>query len=358
MELEGRPDFDRTLERFEAWYRCQVADRPPVTVLHLWRPGAHLDAPTPPADPRQRALDAEYRVAAFEAMLPCRLYVGDSFPAFSGDIASDQDAAPFGGRLEFNETSNWAVPCLENVRDVLDLTLNLDDPCWAAVRQATELSLERSQGRWLTGLPFVAATGDTLVALRGPERLCLDLCDDPEGVRLACEHLSSFFPRLFDDVYAPIAARGLPIPLEGAVCPGRANRIGCDFLALISVAMAEKALYPSIERQIESLDRSYFHLDSFGALKHLDWVLAQPKLAGVQWVYGANRGPAAKWIDVYQRIQAAGKSIELLPESVQDTLDVMAHLKPEGVWIKFFGGLSEDEARGLVRAAAKRSNWA
>ena len=108
---------------------------------------------------------------------------------------------------------------------------------------------------------------------------------------------------------------------------------------------------------IESLERCYFHLDSAGSLVHLDWLLEQPKIRGIQWVYGENRGPASSWVEVYQKIQKAGRSIESLPVSVADAVETMRHLRPEGVWIKFFG-LPEDDARQMVAEAAKLSNWA
>lgn len=350
--------FDRILKRFDAWYRCDVADRPPVTIMHVWKPGGKSVPAKQHAWPRQAALDAEYHVEQFEAALDNWAWIGDTFPTFHASIAADETATLFGGHLEFNGVSSWAVHNLDNIRDVLTRQPNFTDPCWEAIRRGTDASLARSRGRWLTGYPASSYGGDTLVALRGPQNLCLDLMDDPEGVRLAMQHLSQFQAAVYHDLYDRIAARGEPVSVEGEVTFGRASRPGCDFLCMISPQMAREAIYPAIEQEIERLDRCYFHLDSAGALPHLDWLLAQKKLCGIQWVYGANRGPASRWIDVYQRIQAAGKAIELLPESPADALEVMRHLKPQGVWIKFFGGLSEPQARELISQVANRNNWA
>jgi hypothetical protein len=356
--LDAIPEFDRILARFDAWYRADVADRPPVTVLHLWRRGAQAVMPHPPADPAAHWLDAEYRIECFEAQLPCRVFVGESFPVFGTGIAADQVATLFGGEIEFGATSNWAKHNLASIRDVLQCTPDFTHPLWTAIRRATDLSLERSRGRWLTQMTHTAPDADVLVALRGPAQLCLDLVDDPDGVRLAMEHVAGFFPAAYRDIHDRIAGRGMPTTFEGEVTLGRAARLGSDFLSLISPAMAAAAFYPALRRQIDWLERCHFHVDSAGWLPHLDMLLEHPKLCGIQWVYGANRGPAGRWIEVYRRIQAAGKAIELLPVSVQDALDVMRHLKPEGVWIKFFGGVSEEDARHLVAAVARRGNWA
>jgi hypothetical protein len=351
--------LERIVARFDAWYRGEVADRPPVTVFHVQRDGAPpLPPPKRHATPREARFDAAYRVERFEQELAGRLFVGDTFPLFSPALGADEAATLFGGELEFNERSAWAVHNTTDIRDVLARTPDPDgNPYWAVIRRMTDLSAERSAGRWITGIDVHDYVADTLAALRSPQGLCLDLMDDPEGVRLACDHVATFHATLYDDLHGRIARHGLPTGFEGELSYGRTNRLGCDFLCMVSPAMAASCIYPALSREAEHLDRCYFHLDSAGALPHLDWILDQPKIRGIQWVYGANRGPAAKWVEVYRKIQSAGRAIELLPTSVEDALDTIRHLKPEGVWIKMWR-LPEAGARSLVEAAAKRSNWA
>jgi len=60
---------------------------------------------------------------------------------------------------------------------------------------------------------------------------------------------------------------------------------------MISPEMARECVYPAIAKEAEYLDRCYYHLDGTGALPHLDWLLTQPNIHGIQWVYGANKGP-------------------------------------------------------------------
>jgi hypothetical protein len=350
--------LEAILRRFDAWYCGEVADRPPVTIMHVWREGA---APLPPkkthATCREAMLDAEYRVERFALELERRVFIGDTFPCFRSDLAADETAVLFGGELEFNENSSWAVHNMDNPRDILDRTPDWGNPCWQAIRRMTDLSVEASGGRWITAINVHDYAADTIVALCGPENLCYAVMDDPEGVRLACDHVAHYYPQIFDDIFGRIQAGGLPTGFEGELSWGKANRLGCDFLCMVSPEMAERCVYPALEAEMAFLDRCYFHLDSEGALPHLDWLLSRPKVRGIQWVYGANRGPASKWLPVYRKIQAAGRAIELMPISLEDALDTMRHLRPEGVWIKMWA-LPEDQARALVAAVAKHSNWA
>jgi hypothetical protein len=185
----------------------------------------------------------------------------------------------------------------------------------------------------------------------------MDAVDDPEGVRLAANHLSSFYPLVYNDIYLRLAAAGSPISAESELSRRRTGRIGCDFLCMISAEMGRKTVYEAIEADINCLDQAYFHLDSEGSLRHLDFILSQPKVAGIQWVYGVNRGPAVKWVDVYTRIQNAGKALEVLPVDVPDALALMKHLEPEGVWFKFLDPLKESEAEYFMGEVGKHSNW-
>ena len=34
MKLETKPDFEKALERFEAWWQCEIIDRP---VVNIWQ---------------------------------------------------------------------------------------------------------------------------------------------------------------------------------------------------------------------------------------------------------------------------------------------------------------------------------
>jgi hypothetical protein len=140
---------------------------------------------------------------------------------------------------------------------------------------------------------------------------------------------------------------------------GRAYPVSCDFICMISPKMFQDAILPSLYAEIQWLDHSIYHLDGPGALRHLDALLDLPELDGIQWVFGAGNEPARKWIDVYKRIQAAGKCIQLLGTDIADTVAVCEHLRPEGVWLCPGGTYSRAETEEFLKwterwAAGKR----
>jgi len=82
-------------------------------------------------------------------------------------------------------------------------------------------------------------------------------------------------------------------------------------------------------------------------LPHLDLTLALPGLNALQWVYGTGRGPAARWLDVYRRARAAGKSLQVIATDATDALTVLQALGPAGLWLtidEWFESAGEAEA--------------
>ncbi|MDP7693492.1 MAG: hypothetical protein QGG89_16765, partial [Vicinamibacterales bacterium] len=69
---------------------------------------------------------------------------------------------------------------------------------------------------------------------------------------------------------------------------------------------------------------------------------------------GAGQGPSTRWIDVYRRIQAAGKCAQVIIEHVSEIDVILAELPPEGLlFTGGGGGLSRDEGEAVLRNAEK-----
>ena len=354
MQLEKRPDFDKVLARYEAWWHGEIIDRPPVWVN--CRPEREPKLPKKThATLRDRWFDMDFVMDCLEARIEVEEFVGDAFPRYYPNLGPELCGSVFGCEIEFGENTSWSIPAAKSIRDVLKIKPNLENVYWQAIRRATLASIERGRGRWITGLPDFHTNGDLLASLRDPEQLCYDCADDLEGVRLACEHVTDSFALMYEDLWKPIAAAGQPATTW---CPvphrGKSYVTSCDFICMISPGMFETAILPSIVREMRYLDCNMFHLDGPNALRHLDALLAQPELNGIQWVYGAGRGGASDWIPVYQRIQAAGKSIQLSAQTLDDAKTALEHLRPEGVWITV-GGYPRAEAEAFVTWVEK---WA
>lgn len=59
-------------------------------------------------------------------------------------------------------------------------------------------------------------------------------------------------------------------------------------------------------------DRVIYHLDGPEATRHLPTLLAIEALHCIQWVQGAGKPPPSQWLRLLQRVQEAGKSVQVL----------------------------------------------
>ncbi len=101
---------------------------------------------------------------------------------------------------------------------------------------------------------------------------------------------------------------------------------------MVGKAMYDEVFLPGIRRECQFLDRSIYHLDGPGALRHLDSLLEITELDAVQWVFGAGNEGFNRWVGVYQRIQKAGKGIQVICSF--DEIDViMQTLSPRGMFL-------------------------
>lgn len=350
QSLLWKPDFEKTAARFEAWWQGEIVDRPPVTLSVL--PQRPYTGPISAHDSeRARWLDVEFVVASAIARMERTDYVADSFPVFWANIGPEVSAVPFGCELTFTERSSWSHPvvhCAADWEKILQMQPDFENPYWQTMEAMMDLAIQRCQGRYIVGMTDLHGNYDILAALRDPQQLCLDLIDCPDLVLAAGRHVAQAYVTMFERQYAKVRAAGfgstswLPMYHDGpAYIPS------CDFWIMVSGKMAAEMMLPDILTEMAPLQRSIFHLDGPKALRHLDLLLDLPQLHAVQWVYGAGAGPAARWVEVYQRIQAAGKSLQLIAQDAADALTVLDALDRHGVWVTVeepFASVAEAEA--------------
>ncbi len=337
-----RDRFPRTVERFVAWWNHQVLDRPPLTLaVKSNRP--YTGPVSRHEQVRDKWLDAAFRVEEMIARVECTEYAADTFPIVMPNSGPELVATLFGCVLEYSKDSSgtsWSVPIVhEPQRDWPRIVAREPDfagsPWWRLIEDATRLAIERCDGRYVVGFTDIHDAFDTLAALRDPQELCLDFMDCPELVEQAADHVLDAVIQTHARSYEMLEAGGFGstswIP---SYWPGRSNISCCDFWAMLSGEQSRRIVLPRIVRQIEAVEKSIFHLDGPAALRHLDLLLELPQLAAVQWVYGAGAGPATKWLQVYRRIQAAGKSADVMCDTPEQAMAILEALGPRGLWLR------------------------
>lgn len=85
--------------------------------------------------------------------------------------------------------------------------------------------------------------------------------------------------------------------------------------------MAGRSAGPLLhQRQCEFLEYPLYHFDGQEQLRHLDMLLGLKKLRAIQWTPVAAQPPTVAFLPQLKKIQAAGKSLLLLPQKDRNIL--------------------------------------
>ena len=240
----------------------------------------------------------------------------------------------------------------EDVEEFQDFHFDEKNEYYRKMMEITAAAMEDGKDKYLVGVTDLHPGGDALVSMRGPQNLCYDTLDCPEFLYNGVMKLLPGFKKIYQELYTLTTKYQ-----KGSTCwmgiwhPERWYPVSCDFSCMISEKMYEDFLAEEIEKEVQWLDASMYHLDGPDALKHLERILEIPSLNGVQWVYGAGNPTASHWLDEIRKIQSAGKCVQIsvMPEELEIMLK---ELEPEGLMYTI-DARSQEEAENLLKMAEK-----
>ena len=339
MELVTKPDLEEVKQRWNAFWEGEVLDRPLVCAM----------APTVTGVPLVNISKTRYWNPCsghYEAQLDLldrwaesTLFMGDLIPFVSPDHGPDQFAAWMGSRLNFtadNIETNWTDPILESWDDFLPASLHRDNEVWQSVLKYARLLHERGQGKYLVGMADLHSHLDAFSALRHPDKLCLDLYDEPEQVQKGCAQMRAMYPEIYEAIYKAggMSRETGTICGQSLWCKDRIAVVQCDFSVFLSNEMWREFALPGIREEIEYLDHCFYHLDGKQQLTHLDDLLEIPKLDGIQWLPGEGQPEPfdPSWRDMLKKVLRAGKKVLLQgPMDLATVQSVHRDLGPQGI---------------------------
>jgi len=326
FSLTLKPDLSEAEKRWLAFWDHELVDRPLCTVRTPRDGATAVPGPSYMAGWQGNCREvAQQALAAAEAIY----WGGDAIPCYSPSFGPDLYAGWLGCDIEFGteETrTSWAVPFVEDWRDVLPIRLDPDNAWWRRMLDFCAALADAFEGKMLVGHLDQHSNMDTLLAMRGGGGLCLDLMDVPD---------------LIDKAMADVRATYAPIDLAlreagrmtracgriPAYHPERTNTIQCDFAALIGPDHFRRWALPALEEEAAHLGRCLMHYDGPEMLVHLDDVCAIPGLECIQWQPGARNGPFIRWMDLLKRIQAKGVAV-FVPCNTEDIKAYHRELDP------------------------------
>ena len=358
--LAYKQDWPRAVERLMAFWQGQVIDR---ACVQITCPRPKSDWPSQrempvPASLAQRWLDTEFILDRAELDAGRTCFLGESFPCYWPNIGPETLAAYLGCKLEFSKTTSWTAPLPAPAGQTFPrLSFDPNNFYYQWVKKQTAAAVQRFRGKMIVGLTALAGGGDTLAAIRDPQQLCLDLIEQPGAVHEAMAFTRRFMQERFRENVTWTIGQGGTTTWLPCFSTGAYACTQTDFIVLVSPAMFREFFLPDIEQAGLDADHVCYHLDGPGELKHLDALLAMDNLHAIQWVPLPGTSKLI-WMDLYKRIRAAGKGLQLSVKEPSEVIAIIEELSPEGLLLSI--NMKDMESaeqllRDVERASAKKA---
>ena len=307
--LTFKPDMEEAAQRWEAYWRGEMLDRPLVRV-ECWREdftpkrvvgygyyeNVHEDIDT--------LLDNAFYNASG------KYYGGESVPHFFASFGADEIAAFCGGTLHWHENSpgtNWSEPFVWDWEKSLPLKIDRQNALWRRMVLLAERACERFKGSLLPFNVDYHSNMDILLAARGAENLCTDLFDVPELIDRAMENAREIFRDVWEETRRACQKDELGFWYDGfshdSVCV-----LSCDFCCMVGREMFRRWVLPTLEFEASFVDHALYHWDGPRALTHYEDLMSIKKLHTLSFVPDPFE-KHAQYVDLYKDIQARGKSV-------------------------------------------------
>ena len=268
----------------------------------------------------------EQIIDALDEQLSQYEYLGDAFPIVNFDAFGPGVLAAFcGARLDNSSGNVWFFPREE--KEIGDIHVRYDpqNPWAQRIKGIYQAGIQHWQGNVIMTMPDLGGVMDVAAVFRGSENLLMDLYDEPEEVYRLNQEIQAAWYEAYEDLARVLQPQNAYSDWSGLVSREPSYIIQSDFSYMISNEMFRDFVLPCLQRDTERLHNTIYHLDGVGELKHLEDLLALPSLNAIQWIYGDGQPSAPHWMDVYRKIQQAGKQM-MIVGSAQDYLQVLEQI--------------------------------
>ncbi len=350
--LERLPNWEKSQERWEAWWEQEIIDRPLIQVYaKANRP--YNDTPPPPeVSVEDYWLNADWRIDRFEHEMANTAYYGEAFPYFDPQIGPGTMALYLGSEPTFSWETVWYGHTVSDIPSAVPPRFDPANKYWQISLEMARKGVERFKGRALVSYPDLVEGLDIIASLFGTNELLFALVEYPEKVHEFQRAITDLYFEYFDRLYEIIKDE------DGGSCfsafrvygKGKVAKVQCDFSAMISPAMFEEFVIPYLTEQCRRLGHAVYHLDGECCIQHLDLLCNINELEAIQWTPGPSPyGVGNKyWYPMYKKIIGAGKSLMLNGVSGAEAEELVKELGPEGLDLCIWSA-SEEEAEDIVK---------
>ncbi|NLF40836.1 hypothetical protein GX586_15440 [bacterium] len=340
---------DQAREHLEAFWNGSSLGRPALHLLAL--DPQHRPDPFPVGGVDRTALDfdpAFYRHTARD-ILKGGIFLAEAFPFVSVDPGNSLvlTAMAAGGRYRRNGSDAW----LEKQPGILD-----QQPPKAASASVLRVyaACVEAAAKGAGGMGFVTPSClidpiTTLSQMAGSEEMSIALCDRPAKVKAWIDALTDIWLELLRTCVAASGAKDSAV-FWGPTTPGTATCLQCDYAVMISPDMFDEFVLPALMRMAEPMTRTLYHLDGTVQMRFLDRLMQIPKCKGIQWNPETDFGLPTRHLAALEEIRSRGLSLFLIVDTLEEAVETVRALGPDGLFIKFRGIFqTRKEAEAVLR---------
>lgn len=296
-------------------------------------------------------LDADKIIERHISYFENTYFAAEALPRLNIDLGPGATAAYLGSPVKLRKDTVWFEPIIEDW-DKNEFSFDTDNFWWKKTLEITKKASESGKGRFLTGITDLSGTADILLNLRGSEKLCMDIYDNPEKVKEARDKILKVWFYCINELNKITQeCQTGSINWMGIWAPELHHSLQCDFSAMLSPKAFEEFFLPEIQEQCRKLPYSIYHLDGPDAIRHIDMLLEIPELDAIQWVPGDGQPRAIEWIPLLKKIQSKGKGL-VINAIPQDIDLLLTELSPKGLYVTINNLFSSsEEADEFVKKA-------
>lgn len=348
--------YKSALNEYEKFWERTNTKRPIVNMTY------NIPGAKPYRDPitvEEKWLDIDYKYNFHKHRMKTTGHIAEGIPMRFSNYGPGCLAAAIGGeyKLAFNTVWFDSVQLVKDWEAPPNIAFDEDSPLWRNLKKEQERYSEDPDVHF--SVTDIGGILDVVASLRGTENLLYDLYDYPEEVKEFSKQVRLEWDKAFAQQLKTVKEAGQPynswmnIPSSKPWYP-----LQCDFCYMISPEQFSEFVLPDLTAQVESMDRSIYHLDGEGEIRHLDMILDIPGLTGIQWTSGTGNSPlySEKWLELYRRIQDKKKNLVLLGAISEHDMGSAERLcksiDPVGVYFSVWASTKE-KAEEIVESIEK-----
>ena len=254
-------------------------------------------------------------VSAYESTFQNQIFLGDAFPQFYMRSTGVLGAYLGQGWTIDNERGTIWFQEMKG-KELDDIHLKLDKDFWLYQRSLDIIHEfgERFQGKVALGIPNLGGMMDIVESIRGANNSLMDLYDDPDEVLRVNDEIYDAYEEAYHDMIKAIKDENV-VGYTGWITllsqkPYFISQ--CDFCCMIGKPQFDEFIKDTLTKEANLIERSFYHLDGPGAVRHLDTIL-DCGFDGIQWIQGAGASllNSGEWDDIYKKIRERNKLLQV-----------------------------------------------